>query len=104
MMHAIKGLATTSHNRISPAASETIGCVMNMHFCRKGSNAFNCRPISFVHSFLYVIIIRHTTSFYAMQFLPEEYFFLKRPVLTELIESGIMISRNGKWIIKKLEK
>jgi len=44
----------------------------------------------------------NTMSFYARQFLPEESFFLKRQVLNELIESGVMVSRNGKWLIKKL--
>jgi len=43
----------------------------------------------------------NTMSFYARQFLPEEAFFLKRQVLNELIESGVMVSRNGKWLIKK---
>jgi len=39
-------------------------------------------------------------SFYARQFLPEESFFLKRDVLNELIEAGVMVSRKGKWILK----
>ena len=43
----------------------------------------------------------NTMSFYSRQFLPDESFFLKREVFNELIESGVMISRNGKWIIKK---
>lgn len=43
----------------------------------------------------------NTMSFYSRQFLPDESFFLKREVLNELIESGIMISKNGKWIITK---
>jgi len=43
----------------------------------------------------------NTMSYYSRQFLPEESFFLKRDVLNELIESGVMISRNGKWILKK---
>jgi len=42
----------------------------------------------------------NTMSFYSRQFLPDESFLLKRQVLNELIESGVMISGNGKWIIK----
>ena len=42
----------------------------------------------------------NTMSFYARQFLPDESFFLKRQVLSELIESRVMISGNGKWIFK----
>ena len=44
----------------------------------------------------------NTMSYYSRQFLPDESFFLKREVLNELIESGIMVSRKGKWLIKKL--
>jgi hypothetical protein len=44
----------------------------------------------------------NTMSYYSRQFLPDESFFMKRQVLNELIESGIMVSRNGKWLIKKL--
>lgn len=43
----------------------------------------------------------NTMSFYARQFLPDESFFLKRGVLNELIGSGVMISINGKWIIRE---
>lgn len=43
----------------------------------------------------------NTPSYYSRQFLPEESFFLKIEVLNELKESGIMISRNGRWILKK---
>jgi len=46
----------------------------------------------------------NTMSFYARQFLPAESFFLKRQVLSELIESRVMISGNGKWIFKKPDK
>lgn len=42
----------------------------------------------------------NTMSYYSRQFLPEESFLLKREVLDELIESGIMVARNGKWIIQ----
>ena len=39
----------------------------------------------------------NTMSYYSRQFLPEESFFLKREVINELRESGVMVSRNGKW-------
>lgn len=46
----------------------------------------------------------NTTSYYARQFLPEESFFLKREVINDLINSGIMVPENGKYIIKNMGK
>jgi len=46
----------------------------------------------------------NTMSFYSRQFLPEESFLLKRQILNELIETGVIISRDGKYIIKIKEK
>jgi hypothetical protein len=42
-----------------------------------------------------------TPSYFARQILPEESFILKASVLTDLIESGVMVMRGEKWIIKK---
>ena len=42
----------------------------------------------------------NTISYFARQFLPEESFFLKKQVINELIESGIMVSDNEKYFIK----
>lgn len=42
-----------------------------------------------------------TPGFFARQFLLEESFFLKANVISDLIESGVMVMRGEKWIIKR---
>jgi len=42
-----------------------------------------------------------TPGYFARQILPDESFLLKANVITDLIESKVMIIDNGKWIIKK---
>lgn len=44
----------------------------------------------------------NTISYYARQFLPEESFFLKRQVINELIDSGVLVIENEKYVIKKV--
>lgn len=44
----------------------------------------------------------NTISYYARQFLPDESFFLKRQVINELIDSGILVIENEKYVIQKL--
>jgi hypothetical protein len=41
-----------------------------------------------------------TSDYFARQILPDESFFLKANVIQDLIESGIMVMRGEKWIIK----
>ena len=40
-------------------------------------------------------------GYFARQILPEESFFLKANVISNLIESGVMVMRGEQWIIKK---
>ena len=42
-----------------------------------------------------------TPGYFARQFLSKESFFLKANVISELIESGVMVMRGENWIIKK---
>ena len=42
-----------------------------------------------------------TPGYFARQILPEESFFLKANVISDLIESGFMIMRSERWVIKK---
>lgn len=42
-----------------------------------------------------------TPDYFAKQILPEESFFLKANVITDLIESGVIVMKGEKWIIKK---
>lgn len=41
------------------------------------------------------------SGYFARQILPTESFFLKVNVITDLIESGVMVMSGEKWIIKK---
>ena len=41
-----------------------------------------------------------TPGYFAKQILPEESFFFKANVITDLIESGIMFMWGERWIIK----
>lgn len=40
-------------------------------------------------------------GYFARQILPEESFFLKANTIQELIDSGFMVMRGERWIIKK---
>jgi hypothetical protein len=42
-----------------------------------------------------------TPGYFARQILPDESFFLKANVVQDLIDSGVMVIRGEKWIIKK---
>ena len=42
-----------------------------------------------------------TPGYFARQILPEESFFFKADVIQDLIESGVMVIRGERWIIKK---
>jgi len=42
-----------------------------------------------------------TPGYFARQILPDESFLLKANVIEDLIESGVMVMRGEKWIIKK---
>jgi len=42
-----------------------------------------------------------TPGYFARRILPDESFFLKANVITDLMESGVMVIRGDKWIIKK---
>ena len=42
-----------------------------------------------------------TPGYFARQILLEESFFFKANVIQELIESGVMVMRGERWIIKK---
>ena len=41
-----------------------------------------------------------TPGYFARQILPQESFFLKADVIQDLIDSGVMVIRGEKWIIK----
>jgi hypothetical protein len=41
-----------------------------------------------------------TPGYFARQILPEESFFLKASVVQDLIDSGVMVMRCEKWVIK----
>jgi len=43
-----------------------------------------------------------TPGYFARQILPQESFFLKADVIQDLIDSGVMVIRGEKWIIKTL--
>lgn len=45
-----------------------------------------------------------TPSYCAKQILPDESFFLKAKVIDDLIESGIMVIREDRWVIKNVER
>jgi hypothetical protein len=42
-----------------------------------------------------------TPGYFARQILPQESFFMKANVIQDLIDSGVMVIRGEKWIIKK---
>ena len=42
-----------------------------------------------------------TPGYFARQILPNESFFMKADVIQDLIDSGIMVIRGEKWVIKK---
>lgn len=41
-----------------------------------------------------------TPGYFARQILPDEDFFFKANVIQDLIESGVMVMRGERWIIK----
>lgn len=48
-----------------------------------------------------------TSNYFVKQIIPDdlnESFFLWKSVIDDLIDSGIMVRDNGKWVIKNLEK
>jgi len=42
-----------------------------------------------------------TPGYFARQILPDAPFFAKANVITDLIESGIMVIRGDRWFIRK---